>query len=379
VPTFALNPEQELLEQATRRFAQGRIAPGAKEREEAHRIPGEVIRELGEQGLLGVNVRSELGGAQAGVVAYVLAVREIARADAAVAVTMAVTNMVAEVITEFGRPDQQKSYVPRLTSGEFVGGAFALSEPGAGSDPGSISTKATRQGDDWVINGEKMWITTGDEAGVYIVWARTGGEGTKGMSCFLVDRGHNGLVPGKPEEKMGLRASHTVSLSLTDVRVPKSAMLGDEGQGFKIAMTALDGGRIGVASQSLGIGLEALALAKSYAKERKQFGKPLADNQAIAFKLADMTVELEAAFLLTLRAAWLKESGKHFSQEAAMAKLFSSEAANRVVREAVQIHGGYGYTEEYRVARLYRDCRVTQIYEGTSEIQRLVIARELLE
>jgi alkylation response protein AidB-like acyl-CoA dehydrogenase len=289
-----------------------------------------------------------------------------------------VSSMVAEVIAKFGTPAQQQAYVPRLVSGEFAGGSFALSEPACGSDPGSMTTRAQRQGDSWIINGEKMWITTGDQAGVHIVWARSSGPGTKGISCFLVDKDTPGLTAGKPEEKMGLLASHTVALSFADVRVPHSAMLGQEGQGFKIAMTALDGGRLGVASQALGIGTAALELAKAYVQKPRPTGKPLADQQGIQFKLADMATELDAGFLLNLRAAWRKEKGLSFTREAAMAKVFATESSNRAVRQAVQILGSDGTLEENGVARLFRDCRVTQIYEGTSEIQRLVIAREEL-
>jgi alkylation response protein AidB-like acyl-CoA dehydrogenase len=376
---FDLTPEQKLLQDATRRFAAERIAPGAKERERREQIERELISEMAEQGLLGVNVPSELGGAEAGAVAYAVALREVAAADAAVAVTLAVTNMVAEVITRFGSDEQRRRYVPKLTSGEYFAGAFALSEPGAGSDAGALQTRAVKKGDGWSLSGEKLWISTGDQAGVIVVWARTGGEGPKGISCFLVEGGAKGLSAGKPEHKMGLRASHTVPLVLTDVEVPAGALLGELNQGFPIAMMALDGGRIGIGSQALGIGNAALSEARRYALERQQFGKPIADNQAVSFKLADMATELDAAWLLTLRAAWLKQSGKRFSREAAMAKVFASEAANRAVREAVQIFGGYGYMEDSLVARLYRDCRVTQIYEGTSEVQRLVIARDVLK
>ena len=374
--SFDFSNEQALLCESTRRFARERLAPGAKAREDQHHIPYGLIRELGDNGLLGVNIPSELGGAEAGVVAYALAVREVAYADAAVAVTMAVTNMVSEVITRFGSLVQKQTHVPKLVSGEYVGGAFALSEQGAGSDPGGMTTRAERHGDHWVLNGEKMWITTGDEAGVLVVWARTGGPGSRGLSCFLVERDTKGLTAGKPEEKMGLRASHTVSLGLADVELPLDALLGQEGDGFKIAMTALDGGRIGVASQALGIGFASLDEARRYARERRQFGKPLAEMQAVQFKLADMATELDAAWLLTLRAAWMKEQGGKYSREAAMAKVTASETANRAAREAVQIFGGYGYTEDYRVARLMRDARVTQIYAGPSESQRVVIARE---
>ncbi len=375
-----LNEDQELLLDATSRFARERVAPGAKERDKAHDIPHSLIRELGEQGPLGVNLPEEFGGAEMGVVAYALAIREIARADASVAVTMAVTNMVGEVISKFGSTEQKEKYIPKLTSGEYKGGAFGLSEASAGSDPGGMRTRAVRKDGGWVLNGEKMWITTGDTAGVSVIWARTSDEkGTRGISPFLVEKDTPGFEAGKPEEKMGLRASHTVSQSLQDVFVPDSALLGEEGKGFKVAMMALDGGRIGIAAQSVGIGEAALYAGRDYALERKQFGKTLSEMQAIQFMLADMATELDAAWLLVQRAAWLKENAKPFTREASMAKMWASESANRSVRNGVQILGGYGYTEEYDVSRYYRDCRVTQIYEGTSEVQRLVIARDLLK
>jgi len=368
---FDLTPSQRELSAIARVFA-AELALHAREREEAHATPPAVIRGLGERGLLGVNIPKELGGAARGPVAYAAAVREIAGGDAAVAVTMAVTNMVSEVITRFGTPEQRERYVPKLVSGEYVGGAFGLSEPQAGSDAGALATRAERDGSDWVLSGQKMWISTGDQAGVIVVWARTGGPGTKGISCFLVEGGAKGLAAGKPEEKMGLRASHTVALSLDGVRVPDSARLSELGHGFRIAMAALDGGRIGIASQSLGMGFAALERARAYlAAHPSRFDEQLA-------ALADMATELDAGWLLTLRAARLKEAGTPFSVEAAMAKVFASEAANRAVRAAVRILGEAGALEEYEAARLVRDCRVTQIYEGTSEIQRVVISRALL-
>ena len=376
---FSLSSEQTLIRDNTARFAQERLAPGARAREEAHQIEHDLIRELAEQGLLGVNIAAEHGGSEAGVVAYALALREVAGADASVAVTMAVTNMVAEVIARFGSKDQKTQYIPNLVEGTYFGGAFALSETGSGSDAASLSTRAEKDGDDWILSGEKMWITSGDQAGVIVVWARTADTGPKGITCFLVEGDTPGLSAGKPEEKMGLRASHTVALNLDQVRVPEKQRLGEVGEGFKIAMAALDGGRIGIGAQACGIASAALRESIRYAQERQQFNKSLDKFQAIQFKLANMGTNLEAAWLLVLQAAWLKEQGQPFSPKAAMAKLLASEKANDTVREAVQIFGGYGYTEEFSVARFYRDCRVTQIYEGTSEIQRLVIARALLK
>ncbi len=327
---------------------------------------------------MAVNVPEDLGGAGAGVVSYALAMQEVARACASTAVTMAVTNMVGEVIARFGSEDQKTKYCPRLASGDFVAGSFALSEPEAGSDPGGMRTTARRDGDAWVIDGSKQWITSGAHAGVMIVWARTGAAGTKGLSCFLVEGGTPGLRVGKAEDKMGIRGSNTVSLQFENCRVPASALLGEENMGFRIAMMALDGGRIGISSQAIGIARAALAESVQYAKDRKAFDKPIADFQAIQWKLADMKTELDAAHLLSMRAASLKERGLPFSREASMSKLFASEAAVRICNEAVQIHGGYGYIREFPAERHLRDARVTTIYEGTSEIQRIVVARSVL-
>jgi len=282
------------------------------------------------------------------------------------------------VIARFGTPEQRTRYVPKLCDGSLRAGAFALSEPEAGSDPGSLRTTARREGDHWVLEGSKQWITNGDFAGVFVVWARTGGPGPKGISAFLVEQGTPGMTVGHREDKMGLRGSTTTALHFEGCRIPEGALLGEEGGGFKIAMVALDGGRIGIASQAIGIGEAALARAVEYAKGRKAFGAPIADKQAIQWMIADSRTELDAARLLTLRAAWLKENGKPFTHQAAMAKLWASEAACRVCDRAVQIHGGYGYVKEYDVERHYRDVRVTRIYEGTSEIQRTVISRAAL-
>jgi alkylation response protein AidB-like acyl-CoA dehydrogenase len=291
---------------------------------------------------------------------------------------MAVTNMVAEVITKFGTEAQREKHVPKLTSGEYAAGAFALSEPEAGSDPGGMRTTAERTEKGWVIRGQKQWITSGAHAGVVVVWARTGGPGTKGISCFLVEGGTPGMKAGKHEDKLGLRASNTVPLLFDECEVPADALFGAENEGFKIAMMALDGGRIGIASQAIGIATAALEEATEYARQRKQFGKAIGEFQAIQWMLADSKVELDAARVLALRAAYLKEKGAPFSREAAMAKLFASEAANRICNRAVQIHGGYGYVRDFPAERHLRDVRVTTIYEGTSEVQRTVIARAAL-
>jgi alkylation response protein AidB-like acyl-CoA dehydrogenase len=353
-----------------------RAEAGKRERE--HIFPKDLLKQMAELGLMGVNVPEKWGGVEAGVVAYSLAMMEISRACASTAVTMAVTNMVAEIICKFGTEDQIKQHVPKLTSGEYVAGAFALTEPAAGSDATALKTTAKKTGDGWVLNGTKQFITSGSYAGVSVTWARTGGPGSKGISAFLVPLETPGMTIGPEEHKMGLMGSNTVSLIFEDAQLPAYALLDEEGRGFSIAMTALDGGRIGVSSQAIGIGQAALDAAVEYSKERTAFGKPLAGHQAIQWMIADSATELDAAKLLTLRAARLKEQGRPFTREASMAKLYSTEAANRICARSFQIHGGYGYTKEYPIERLVRDCRVTTIYEGTSEIQRMVIARILL-
>jgi alkylation response protein AidB-like acyl-CoA dehydrogenase len=354
-----LTDTQELIARTARDYAERVIRPVAAELDRDGTFPTALLKGLAELGLMGVNVPAELGGAEAGV-------------------TMAVTNMVAEVIARFGTDAQKARFVPKLVSGEYLAGAFALSEPEAGSDPGGMRTTATRaerDGGGWVLRGQKQWITSGEHAGVMVVWARTGGPGTRGISAFLVEGGTPGLKAGKHEDKLGLRASNTVPLTFDDCHIPADALLGEEGGGFKIAMMALDGGRIGIASQAIGIATAALEEATDYARQRKQFGRPIGDFQAIQWQLADSRVELDAARLLTLRAAQLKEGGGAFSREAAMAKLFASESANRICNRCVQIHGGYGYVRDFPAERHLRDVRVTTIYEGTSEIQRTVIAR----
>ncbi|MDC3959191.1 acyl-CoA dehydrogenase family protein [Polyangium jinanense] len=369
------NETEALVQRTARDYAERVIRPVAADLDRDKDIPREILRGLAELGLMGVNVPAALGGAEAGVVAYALAMMEIARACASTAVTMSVTNMVAEVIARFGTEAQREKHVPKICAGEYAAGSFALSEPEAGSDPGSMRTVAERTEDGWVLRGQKQWITNGAWAGVFVVWARTGGTGTRGLSAFLVEGGTPGLRCGRPEDKLGLRASNTVPLELDDCKVPADALLGSEGEGFKIAMMALDGGRIGIASQAVGIATAALEEATAYARERKQFGRSIGDYEAIQWSLADCRTELEAARALTLRAAWLKEKGRTFSAEAAMAKLYASEAANRICQRALQIHGGYGYVRDFAVERHLRDARVTTIYEGTSEIQRIVIAR----
>lgn len=375
---FQLNESQRLIQASARDFADREIAPHAAASDKASQFPFKQVKGLADLGLMGVNVPEHLGGSAAGVVAYSLAMQEVARACASTAVTMSVTNMVAEVITHFGSDAQKTRYVPKICSGEYVAGAFALSEIAAGSDPGAMQTRAKRVGDRWVLNGAKQWITSGDQAGVMIVWARTGQEGTRGISCFLVEKGTPGLSVVRKEDKLGLCASSTVSLSFEDCALPLDALMGEEGAGFKVAMMALDGGRIGIASQAVGIASAAHEESVAYAKERKQFGHAIADFQAIQWMLADSRTELDTARLLTLRAAWLKEHGQAFSSQAAMAKLYASEAAYRICDQNLQIHGGAGYVKDFAAERHVRDVRVTRIYEGTSEIQRTVIARSVL-
>jgi alkylation response protein AidB-like acyl-CoA dehydrogenase len=370
---------QRAVRDTARRFARERIAPVAAENDRLRRFPVDLVRGLGELGLLAVNVPQEYGGSGAGAVAYALALIELAAADCATAVTAAVTNMVGETIARFGTEAQRRLHLPRLASGEYLAGAFGLSEPQAGSDAAALRTRAVRRGDRWVLDGEKQWITSGDVAGVIVVWARTDPQaGAGGVTAFLVERGTPGLRVGRHEEKMGIRASTTVSLAFEGCEVPDTARLGEVGQGFRIALAALDGGRIGIGAQATGTIRAALEASVRYAKDRTAFGRPIAEHQAIAFMLADMRTEHDAAELLTLRAAAAKEAGRPFTREAAMAKLYASEAAQRAVTHAVQIHGGYGYTDAFGAERLFRDARVQTIYEGTSEIQRLVIARELL-
>lgn len=371
-----LTEEQTLVQQTARKFAQDVLAPQAATFDRTGEIPMSVYRQIAELGLMGVTLPESLGGSEAGTVSYSLVISELAGASSATTVAVAVTNMVGEVLNAYGSDAQKKKYIPLLTGGQSLG-AFALSEVGAGSDPGGMLTTATREGDDWVLSGSKQWISHGNISDVMIVWARTGEAGPRGLSCFIVDKDAAGVTTAKLEDKMGLRGSHTAALVFENVRVPADALLGSEGSGFRIAMTALDGGRIGISSQALGVGEAALALSIDYAKEREQFGKPIAKFQAIQWMIADSRTELDAARVLVMRAAQLKERGEPFSLEASMAKVFSTEKAWDVCNRAVQIHGGYGYTREFAVERLLRDVRVAQIYEGTSEVQRIVISRSI--
>ncbi len=375
---FELNETQRLVQRTAREFAERELAPRAAARDRSGEFPLRELRGLAALGLLGVNIPEELGGSAAGVVAYSVAMEEIARGDASVSVAMAVTNMVGEVLVQFASDEVKRRLVPRLTSGDAVAGAFGLSEPQAGSDPAAMTTTAVPVAGGWRLDGNKQWITSGDRAGVFVIWAKTDRTaGARGISAFAVEGGTPGLSAGRHEDKMGLRGSSTVPLLLENCVIPEENLLGKLGGGLSVALAALDGGRVGIASQALGLGAAALDAARSYAKARVQFGRPIADNQAIQFMLADTATELEAARLLARRAAYKKERGVPYTREASMAKLYASEAAGRACDRAVQIHGGYGYTREFPVERLMRDVRVSRIYEGTSEVQRIVIARQL--
>jgi len=372
---FRLTDEQRQVEEMVRALARKEFAPRAAQVDEESRYPEENHRRLAELGLLGMLYPASFGGSEAGPVAYTIALREVAGGCASTGVGMAVTNMVGETIHRFGGEEQRRKYLPMLSGGKGAG-AFALTEPGAGSDAGGLSTFAREDGGHFVLDGSKVFITNGAHACVSIVLALTQKSPRK-ISAFLVEPGTPGFNVGKGERKMGLKGSDTVSLSFEECRIGKSAMLGSPGEGLKIALSALDGGRIGIASQAIGIARAALSAATEYAKDRRQFGQAIGDFQAIQWKLADAATEIDAAQLLVFRAACLKERTVPYSKEASMAKVFATEAGNRACHAAVQILGGYGYIREYPVERHLRDIRVTTIYEGTSEIQRLVISRAL--
>lgn len=377
-----LNEEQKLIQQTAREFAAAELAPLAAQldRGENQSAFFANLANLAELGFMGLNVRGEYGGSDAGVVAFSVAITEIARACAATAVTLSVNNMVCEVIQAVGSAEQRQKYIPKICAGEYLAGAFALTEAGAGSDPAAMTTSAVADGDHWVLNGSKVFITSAPYAGVFVVWAVTDRQAPKGkgISCFLVEAGTKGLTIGKQEEKMGQHASATNEVIFNDCRLPHAALMGKLNDGFRIAVAELAGGRIGIGSLALGVGLAALDCATRYALERKQFGQRLADFQSTQWKIADGYTELEAARLLLMNAAYQKEQGRSFARAASMAKLFASETANRACYEALQIYGGYGYTSDFPVERLSRDARITTIYEGTSEIQRLIIARDIL-
>ncbi len=376
---FEFTEEQLMIQQTSKEFAESEIAPSAVERDINAEFPAEIIKKLGELGFLGMMVSPDYGGAGMDTVSYVLAMTEISKVDASVGVVMSVNNsLVCWGLEKFGSDYLKQKYLTPLAKGEVIG-AFALSEPEAGSDATNQNTFAVRDGDHYVINGIKNWITNGHSASHYLVMAQTDkAKAHKGITTFLVDKGTEGFEQAKKEDKLGIRSSDTCSLTFTNCRVPKENIIWEEGKGFNFAMATLNGGRIGIASQALGIALASLEAATNYAKQRKAFGTEIANHQAIQFKLADMAMKYEAARLLTLQAAALKDAGKNFVKEAAMAKLYASKVAVENALEAIQIHGGYGYVREYLVERYLRDAKITEIYEGTSEIQRVVIARSIL-
>ncbi len=371
--------EQEMMRKMVRDFAQKEVAQEVDRMEREDRFPRELIKKMGELGLMGIPIPEEYGGSGMDFTSYIIAINELSKVSATIGVILSVhTSVGTNPIRYFGNEEQKKQYLPKLASGEYLG-AFALTEPGAGSDAASLKTKAKKDGDTYILNGSKVFITNGGEADTYITFARTEDEqGNSSVSAFIVEKDTPGLVIGKKEKKMGLHGSNTVQLNFDQCVVPKEQLLGKEGEGFKIAMSNLNVGRIGIAAQSLGVGEAALEYAVNYAKEREQFGKPIAHNQGISFKLADMATEVEAAKLLTYHAASLVQQNIPCSKEASMAKMYASKTARQAAIEAVQVYGGYGYTEDYPVERLFRDAKITEIYEGTNEIQHIVISRHLL-
>ena len=369
-----------MIRDAARDFAQTELLPGVIERDETQTFPSEQVKKLGELGFLGMLVDPKYGGAGMDTISYVLAMEEISKIDASTSVVMSVNNsLVCWGLETFGTKEQKEKYLKPLAVGEMIG-AFCLSEPEAGSDATSQQTTAIDKGDYYLLNGTKNWITNGGTASIYLVIAQTDVEkGHKGINAFIVEKGTEGFVVGLKENKLGIRGSDTHSLMFTDVKVPKENRIGEDGFGFAFAMKTLSGGRIGIAAQALGIASGAYELALKYSRERKAFGKEISKHQAIAFKLADMATEIDAARLLCLKSAWLKDNGKKYDKASAMAKVFASEVAMKTTVEAVQVHGGYGFVKEYHVERLMRDAKITQIYEGTSEIQRIVISRSILK
>jgi alkylation response protein AidB-like acyl-CoA dehydrogenase len=375
---FELSEDLAAIRDLARGFAKDVCGPGAAERDRKEEFPTAPVRKAGELGLMGLLVPEAYGGSGLGNLALSLALIEINAVDASVGVTLSVHNsLCCSCINSWGSDDVKRRYLPRLASGEWLG-AYALSETGSGSDAGSLTCKAAREKDHYVVTGSKAWITSGDKADVYILFARTGGEGPKGVSAFVVERGSKGLTVGKKEPKLGIRSSSTVQLHLDGMRVPAGNLLGKENEGFKVALHTLDGGRIGIACQALGIMEGCLEASVKYARERRQFDRPIADFQAIQWKVAEMATRIQAARLLILKAATLKDAGKPHTLEAAQAKLFASRAANWCATQAVQIHGGAGYCADFPVERFFRDARITEIYEGTTEVQNIVIARHLL-
>lgn len=377
---FEFTEEQLMIRQAAKDFANNELKPGVIERDEHQKFPHEQIKKLGELGFLGMMVDPKYNGSGLDTISYVLAMEELSKVDASTSVVVSVNNsLVCSGLEKYGSEFQKEKYLKPLAAGEKIG-AFCLSEPEAGSDATSQQTSAIDMGDYYLLNGTKNWITNGGNASTYLVIAQTNSaQRHKGINALIVEKGMEGFTIGPKENKLGIRGSDTHSLMFTDVKVPKENRIGEEGFGFSFAMKTLDGGRIGIASQALGIASGAYELALQYSKERRAFGKPISGHQAIQFKLADMATEIEAARMLCLKAAWLKDQGLPYAQASSMAKLFASQVAMKTTIEAVQIHGGYGFVKEFHVERLMRDAKITQIYEGTSEIQRIVIAREILK
>lgn len=376
---FQLSEEHIAVRDAARDFAQNVLKAGVIDRDEKQQFPTEEIKQLGELGFMGMMVDPKYGGGGMDTVSYVLAMEEISKIDASTSVVMSVNNsLVCWGIEKFGTEEQKQKYLKPLATGQKIG-AFCLSEPEAGSDATSQRTTAIDKGDHYLLNGTKNWITNGGSASYYIVIAQTDVEkGHKGINAFIVEKEWEGFTVGAKENKMGIRASDTHTLMFTDVKVPKENRIGEDGFGFSFAMKVLSGGRIGIAAQALGIASGAMEFAIAYSKEREAFGKPINQHQAIAFKLADMATTVEASRLLCLKAAWMKDAGLNFDKESAMAKVFASQTAMDVATEAVQVHGGYGFVKEYHVERLMRDAKITQIYEGTTEVQKIVISRSVL-
>lgn len=377
---FTLSEEHLMIQQAAREFAQNDLKPGVIQRDSDMSYPDDGVKKMGELGFLGMMVDPKYGGSGLDSLSYVLAMEEISKVDNSCSVIMSVNNsLVCAGIEQYGSDEMKDRYLPTLATGEIIG-AFCLSEPEAGSDATSQRTTAIDMGDHYLLNGTKNWITNGKKAAIYVVIAQTDvAKGHKGINAFIVEAKWDGVSTGVKEDKLGIRSSDTSSVMFQDVKVPKSHRIGPDGFGFKYAMKTLDGGRIGIAAQALGIAGGAYELALAYSHERMTFGKPINSHQAISFKLADMATEIEAAKMMVYRAAWLKDVGKEYGQAAAMAKLYASEVAMKTTVEAVQVHGGYGFVKEYHVERLMRDAKITQIYEGTSEIQRLVISRNVIK
>ena len=377
---FDLTEEHLMIRDAARDFAQNELLPGVIERDENQTFPSDQVKKMSELGFMGMMVSPDYGGGGMDTISYVLAMEEISKVDASAAVIMSVNNsLVCWGLETYGTKEQKDKYLRKLATGEIIG-AFCLSEPEAGSDATSQQTTAIEKNDHYLLNGTKNWITNGNSASVYLVIAQTDPSlGHKGINAFIVEKEITGVIVGKKEDKLGIRGSDTHSIMFNDVKVPKENRIGEDGFGFSFAMKTLSGGRIGIAAQALGIASGAYELALEYSKQRKAFGKEISRHQVIAFKLADMATEIDASRLLCIRAAWLKDNGMNYDKEGAMAKVFASETAMKTTTEAVQVHGGYGFVKEYHVERLMRDAKITQIYEGTSEIQRIVISRSILK